>query len=33
VTEIGRAEAGHGAVLLDAGGREIAVPRKGFTHF
>ena len=33
VTEIGRAEAGHGVVLLDAGGREIAVPRKGFTHF
>jgi thiamine-monophosphate kinase len=33
VTPIGRVEAGHGVVLLDARGRDIAVPRKGFTHF
>jgi len=33
VTEIGRVEAGHGVALLDAGGREIAVPRKGYVHF
>lgn len=33
VTCIGRVEKGEGVVLLDAKGREIAVPRKGFTHF
>jgi thiamine-monophosphate kinase len=30
---IGSVEKGSGVVLLDADGREIAVPRKGFTHF
>jgi thiamine-monophosphate kinase len=33
VTEIGRAVAGEGVALLDAGGSEIALPRKGFAHF
>jgi thiamine-monophosphate kinase len=33
VTEIGRVEAGEGVVLLDGAGREIAVSRKGYTHF
>jgi thiamine-monophosphate kinase len=33
VTAIGRVEAGAGVVLLDAAGREILVPRPGFTHF
>lgn len=32
-TCIGRVEKGAGVVLLDAQGREIAVPVKGFTHF
>jgi thiamine-monophosphate kinase len=32
-TRIGRVEEGAGVVLLDAEGREIAVARKGFTHF
>jgi thiamine-monophosphate kinase len=32
-TRIGRVEAGRGVVLLDAEGREVAVPRRGFTHF
>src|SRR6185312_16386198 len=32
-TCIGRVEPGAGVVLLDAQGREIAVPRPGFTHF
>jgi thiamine-monophosphate kinase len=33
VTCIGRVEQGSGVVLLDAGGHEIAAPRKGFRHF
>ena len=33
VAEIGRVEAGHGVVLLDETGAEIAVPRAGYTHF
>jgi thiamine-monophosphate kinase len=33
VTRIGTVEQGSGVVLLDAQGREIAVPRKGFVHF
>jgi thiamine-monophosphate kinase len=33
VTEIGRVAAGTGVVLLDAMGREIATPRKGYAHF
>lgn len=33
VTRIGRVEVGEGVVLVDAAGREIPVPRKGFTHF
>ena len=33
VTEIGRVVAGQGVVLLDSQGREVPVPRKGFTHF
>lgn len=33
VTEIGRVEAGTGVILLDETGREIAVPRAGWTHF
>jgi len=33
VTRIGRVEKGAGVVLLDAQGREVAVPRPGFTHF
>lgn len=33
VTRIGTVARGSGAVLLDAQGREIAVPRKGFAHF
>ncbi len=33
VTEIGRVVDGAGIALLDENGREIAVPRKGFTHF
>jgi len=33
VTRIGRVEQGSGVALLDAQGREIAVPRKGFAHF
>lgn len=33
VTEIGRVEPGQGCVLLDEAGREIALARKGFTHF
>ncbi|MBI3675268.1 MAG: thiamine-phosphate kinase [Proteobacteria bacterium] len=33
VTEIGRVEAGEGAVLLDTVGNEISVSRTGYTHF
>lgn len=33
VTRIGRVERGSGVALLDAQGREISVPRKGFAHF
>lgn len=33
VTEIGRVKRGKGVVLFDASGAEMAVPRKGFTHF
>lgn len=33
VTAIGRVEQGNGVALLDVEGREIAVPRKGFSHF
>ncbi|HTT97001.1 MAG TPA: thiamine-phosphate kinase [Rhizomicrobium sp.] len=33
VTCIGRVELGTGIALLDADGREIAVPRKGYSHF
>lgn len=33
VAEIGRVQSGKGVALLDAGGKEIAVPHKGFTHF
>ena len=33
IARIGRVEEGSGVALLDAGGREIAVPRAGFTHF
>jgi thiamine-monophosphate kinase len=33
ITEIGRVVAGQGVALLDAAGREIAVDRKGYTHF
>jgi len=33
VTEIGRLRRGKGVALLDGAGREIAVKRKGFTHF
>ncbi len=33
VTRLGRVEAGSGVALLDSGGREITVPRAGFTHF
>ena len=33
ITEIGRVEAGEGAVLRDASGNEIAIKRPGFTHF
>lgn len=33
VTEIGRVAAGDGAVLLDASGHEIVLPRSGYTHF
>ena len=33
VTEIGRVEMGKGVHLLDASGNEIAIERKGFTHF
>jgi thiamine-monophosphate kinase len=33
ITEIGRVVAGQGVALLDAAGREIAVSRKGYTHF
>jgi thiamine-monophosphate kinase len=33
VTAIGRVEAGSGVVLIDRQGREIPVPRAGFTHF
>ena len=33
VTEIGRVEAGQGVALLDAGGREVPLARKGFAHF
>jgi thiamine-monophosphate kinase len=33
VTRIGAVEQGSGVVLLDANGREIPVPRKGFAHF
>jgi thiamine-monophosphate kinase len=32
-TRIGRVEAGRGVVLLDGERREVAVPRKGFSHF
>jgi thiamine-monophosphate kinase len=32
-TCIGRVEKGSGVALLDSQGREIAVPRPGFTHF
>lgn len=32
-TEIGRVTAGEGVALLDRGGREISVDRKGYTHF
>ncbi len=33
ITEIGRVVAGQGVALLDGNGREIPVPRRGFTHF
>ncbi len=33
VTCIGRVEQGSGVELLDAAGREIATPRKGYRHF
>ncbi|HVT26345.1 MAG TPA: thiamine-phosphate kinase [Rhizomicrobium sp.] len=33
ITEIGRVVAGQGVALLDEAGREIAVSRKGYTHF
>ncbi|HTW35710.1 MAG TPA: thiamine-phosphate kinase [Rhizomicrobium sp.] len=33
VTEIGRVVAGAGAVLLDASGRDIAIAKRGYTHF
>jgi thiamine-monophosphate kinase len=33
ITRIGRVEVGSGVVLVDAAGREIPVPRPGFTHF
>jgi thiamine-monophosphate kinase len=33
VTEIGRVEPGEGVHLLGEGGRELAVPRTGWTHF
>jgi thiamine-monophosphate kinase len=33
VSRIGRVEKGRGMALLDAQGREIAVPKPGFTHF
>jgi len=33
VTCIGRVQRGAGVALVDASGREIAVPRTGFTHF
>jgi thiamine-monophosphate kinase len=33
ITEIGRVVTGQGVVLLDEAGREIAVDRKGYTHF
>lgn len=33
VTEIGRVLAGGGVALLDASGRQIVVPNRGFTHF
>lgn len=32
-TRIGRVEQGRGVALLDGQGREIVVPRPGFTHF
>ena len=33
VTEIGRVVPGEGAALVDAEGNEIAIARKGYTHF
>ncbi|HEY4125320.1 MAG TPA: thiamine-phosphate kinase [Rhizomicrobium sp.] len=33
ITEIGRVVAGQGVALLDDAGHEIAVARKGYTHF
>ena len=33
VSEIGRVVAGEGVVLLDASGREVALPHAGYTHF
>jgi thiamine-monophosphate kinase len=33
VTEIGIVEVGEGIALVDDSGREIPMPRKGFTHF
>jgi thiamine-monophosphate kinase len=33
ITEIGQVGRGRGVVLLDGAGREIAVARKGFSHF
>ncbi len=33
VTEIGRVEEGEGIALMDASGREIPLPRQGYTHF
>jgi thiamine-monophosphate kinase len=33
VSEIGQVEAGGGVVLVDGGGSDIPVPRKGFVHF
>jgi len=33
ITEIGRVEAGEGVALLGSDGKEIHLPRKGFTHF
>jgi thiamine-monophosphate kinase len=33
VSEIGRVVAGEGVVLLDASGRNIALPHAGYTHF